>query len=183
MSPTSYQKAKLPQRANDPALHRASFNLKRGRRAVIRHSVLPPVSGDRYPRLMQAIHPLLPDVETAPLAIVDRYGSITDRPGRWLTRPTLTTTWYPRAVLLPGSRHELAEIVRVLHSAGLPFVPRGCRHGPSGGAVAHDMVIATTRTERHPSARSRGPYRTGRARSRDGTDFPGRPASRPALPA
>jgi len=100
---------------------------------------------------MQALHPLPPDVETALLAIVGSHGLITD-PVRLLAyeADALTTTrGTPRAVLLPGSRHELAEIVRVLHSAGLPFVPRGAGTGLSGGAVAHDTVIlATTRLNR-----------------------------------
>jgi glycolate oxidase subunit GlcD len=100
---------------------------------------------------MQALHPLPPDVERALLAVVGRHGLITD-PVRLLAyeADALTTMrGTPRAVLLPDSRQALIEAVRLLHSAGLPFVPRGAGTGLSGGAVAHDSVIlATTRLNR-----------------------------------
>ena len=100
---------------------------------------------------MQALHQLPPDVETALLASVGSRGLITD-PARLLAYESdaLTTVrGMPRAVLLPGSRQALVEVVRLLHSAGLPFVPRGAGTGLSGGAVAHDTVIvATTRLDR-----------------------------------
>ena len=97
---------------------------------------------------MQALHQLPPDVETALLAIVGSHGLITD-PVRLLAyeADALTTTrGTPRAVLLPASRQELVDIIDVLRSAGIPFVPRGAGTGLSGGCVAHDTVIlATTR--------------------------------------
>ena len=95
---------------------------------------------------MQALNPLPRDVESALLAIVGSNGLITD-PVRLLAyeADALTTTrGTPRAVLLPESHRELVEAVRVLHSAGLSFVPRGAGTGLSGGAVAHDTVILTT---------------------------------------
>lgn len=100
---------------------------------------------------MLASAPLPRDVETALLAIVGSPGLITD-PVRLLAyeADALTTSrGTPSAVLLPGSRQELSEVVKLLHSAGLPFVPRGAGTGLSGGAVAQDTVIlATTRLNR-----------------------------------
>ena len=99
---------------------------------------------------MLASHPLPPDVERALLAVVGSRGLITD-PARLLAYESdaLTTVrGMPRAVLLPGSRQALVEVVRLLHSAGLPFVPRGAGTGLSGGAVAHDTVIVATKTGR-----------------------------------
>ena len=95
---------------------------------------------------MHPLHPLPPDVEHALLAVVGSHGLITD-PGRLLAyeADALTTRrGTPRAVLLPDSRQALIEVVRLLHSAGLPFVPRGAGTGLSGGSVAHDTVILTT---------------------------------------
>lgn len=65
----------------------------------------------------------------------------------------------PRAVVLPGTREELIAVIRLLHTAGLPFVARGAGTGLSGGAVAApDAVLVTvTRLDRilaiHPGRR------------------------------
>jgi glycolate oxidase subunit GlcD len=78
--------------------------------------------------------------------IVGPHGLITD-PGRILPyeADALTTRkGTPLAVVLPDSRDALIEVVRVLHSAGLPFVPRGAGTGLSGGSVARDAVVVTT---------------------------------------
>jgi glycolate oxidase subunit GlcD len=42
----------------------------------------------------------------------------------------------PALAVLPGTAEEVREVVRVLHRAGVPFVPRGAGTGLSGGAVA-----------------------------------------------
>src|SRR5919198_2530231 len=56
----------------------------------------------------------------------------------------------PGAVVLPGTREEVREIVRLLHLVGVPFVARGAGTGLSGGAVAEgdEIVIALTRMNR-----------------------------------
>lgn len=56
----------------------------------------------------------------------------------------------PGAVATPGTRDELAAVLRVLHRHGTPFVARGAGTGLSGGAVAgHDAVlIVLTRLNR-----------------------------------
>ena len=50
----------------------------------------------------------------------------------------------PLAALLPGSRDEIREAVRLLHDANIPFVPRGSGTGISGGAVADGAVLLST---------------------------------------
>jgi glycolate oxidase subunit GlcD len=47
----------------------------------------------------------------------------------------------PRLVVLPGSREQVIEIVRVLHRHGVPWVARGAGTGLSGGALADDAVL------------------------------------------
>jgi len=79
-------------------------------------------------------------------AIVGPRGLITD-PGRILPyeADALTTRrGAPLAVVLPGSRDALIEVVRALYAAGLPIVPRGAGTGLSGGSVARDAVLVTT---------------------------------------
>ena len=79
-------------------------------------------------------------------AIVGPRGLITD-PGRILPyeADALTTRrGAPLAVVLPGFREALIEVVRALYAAGLPIVPRGAGTGLSGGSVARDAVLVTT---------------------------------------
>ncbi len=48
----------------------------------------------------------------------------------------------PALAVLPHTRHELIEVIRLLHLAGMPFVARGAGTGLSGGALAgHDAVL------------------------------------------
>ncbi|MGH7529803.1 MAG: FAD-binding oxidoreductase [Gemmatimonadales bacterium] len=56
----------------------------------------------------------------------------------------------PDLVVLPGTREELIQVVRVLHAAGVPFVPRGAGTGLSGGALAGGgaVLIVLTRLNR-----------------------------------
>lgn len=50
----------------------------------------------------------------------------------------------PAAALFPRDQEELAECLRALHDAELPFVPRGSGTGLSGGAVARNAVLVCT---------------------------------------
>ena len=56
----------------------------------------------------------------------------------------------PRAVVLPESRDEVVEIVRLCHEAGVPFMARGSGTSLSGGAVPIEdgIVIALNRLNR-----------------------------------
>ncbi len=48
----------------------------------------------------------------------------------------------PALAVIPASRHELIEVIRLLHVAAVPFVARGAGTGLSGGALAaHDAVL------------------------------------------
>ena len=47
----------------------------------------------------------------------------------------------PRLAVFPGSCDETVAVVRALHQAGVPFVPRGAGTGLSGGALADDIVL------------------------------------------
>ena len=47
----------------------------------------------------------------------------------------------PRLAVFPGSRDEAIDVVRLLASEGMPFVPRGAGTGLSGGALADDIVV------------------------------------------
>jgi len=51
----------------------------------------------------------------------------------------------PRAVVLPATTAEVAEVVSALHGEGIPVVPRGAGTGLSGGALAsEDSVVVST---------------------------------------
>ncbi|HEU5169036.1 MAG TPA: FAD-linked oxidase C-terminal domain-containing protein [Gemmatimonadales bacterium] len=56
----------------------------------------------------------------------------------------------PGVVVLPGSRREVVEVVRLLHLVGVPFVARGAGTGLSGGALADPdaVLLALTRLNR-----------------------------------
>ena len=56
----------------------------------------------------------------------------------------------PRLAVLPGSRAELVAILKLLHTAGIPFVARGAGTGLSGGALADGeaVLIVLTRLNR-----------------------------------
>jgi glycolate oxidase subunit GlcD len=56
----------------------------------------------------------------------------------------------PAAVVLPGTREELIDVVRVLAHHEVPFVPRGAGTGLSGGALADpdSINVALTRLNR-----------------------------------
>ncbi|HEY8418647.1 MAG TPA: FAD-linked oxidase C-terminal domain-containing protein, partial [Limnochordales bacterium] len=56
----------------------------------------------------------------------------------------------PAAVVLPGSGEEVARVVRVLHDAGVPFVPRGAGTSLSGTTVPApgSVVISLARMRR-----------------------------------
>lgn len=100
---------------------------------------------------MHADSRLPKDTRRALEAIVGSHGLIED-PGRLLAyeADALTTRkGTPLAVVLPESREALVAVVRVLHAADLPFVPRGAGTGLSGGSVARGaVVVATTRLRR-----------------------------------
>ena len=56
----------------------------------------------------------------------------------------------PQAVVLPGDRDEVVEVVRRLARAGVPLVPRGAGTGLSGGALASEggVIVGTARLDR-----------------------------------
>ena len=47
----------------------------------------------------------------------------------------------PRLAVFPGTRDEVIAVVRALHRARVPYVPRGAGTGLSGGALADDVVL------------------------------------------
>jgi glycolate oxidase subunit GlcD len=47
----------------------------------------------------------------------------------------------PRLAVFPGARDEAIDVVRLLASEDLPFVPRGAGTGLSGGALADDIIV------------------------------------------
>jgi glycolate oxidase subunit GlcD len=47
----------------------------------------------------------------------------------------------PRLAVFPGTRDEAVMVMRALHAAHVPFVPRGAGTGLSGGALADDVVL------------------------------------------
>lgn len=56
----------------------------------------------------------------------------------------------PALAVLPGTRQELREVIRLLHVAGVPFVARGAGTGLSGGALAgrDAVLVVLTRLNR-----------------------------------
>ena len=58
--------------------------------------------------------------------------------------PTHAST--ARLVVLPGTREELAGVVRLLHAHGVAFVARGAGTGLSGGAIAAGDAVLVTLT-------------------------------------
>ncbi|HSR15722.1 MAG TPA: FAD-binding protein, partial [Gemmatimonadales bacterium] len=56
----------------------------------------------------------------------------------------------PRLAVLPGSRQEVVDVVRLLHREGIPFVARGAGTGLSGGALADQdaVLLVLTRLNR-----------------------------------
>lgn len=50
----------------------------------------------------------------------------------------------PRAVVVPETTEEVVQIVKLLHHADIPFLPRGAGTGLSGGAIPlnHEVVIS-----------------------------------------
>ncbi len=56
----------------------------------------------------------------------------------------------PRAVVLPGDKTDVVQIVRICRAHGVPFVPRGAGTGLSGGALAltDGVVIECARMNR-----------------------------------
>ncbi|NOT07632.1 MAG: FAD-binding protein [Gemmatimonadales bacterium] len=56
----------------------------------------------------------------------------------------------PRLVVLPGSRDEVARVVRLLHQTETPWVARGAGTGLSGGALADpdSVLVVLTRVNR-----------------------------------
>lgn len=47
----------------------------------------------------------------------------------------------PSVVVLPGTREELVDVVRLLAREALPYVPRGAGTGLSGGALADGVIL------------------------------------------
>jgi glycolate oxidase subunit GlcD len=72
---------------------------------------------------------------------------ITD-PGALLVYESDGLTAYrfqPGAVVLPRTTDDVCDVMRALHTAGVPFVARGAGTGLSGGALAlHDAVVVST---------------------------------------
>jgi glycolate oxidase subunit GlcD len=56
----------------------------------------------------------------------------------------------PRAVVLPASTEEVAEVVAALHAEGIEVVPRGAGTGLSGGALATEngVIVGLARMNR-----------------------------------
>jgi len=52
----------------------------------------------------------------------------------------------PGIVVIPGSRSEVVEILRLLHLLQIPFVARGAGTGLSGGALAESDAVLLTLT-------------------------------------
>lgn len=53
---------------------------------------------------------------------------------------------FPGVVVLPGSREEVAAVLRLLHLLQVPFVARGAGTGLSGGALADPRTVLLTLT-------------------------------------
>lgn len=59
-------------------------------------------------------------------------------------------TGLPRAVVFPESTEEVAQVVRLLHTENIPFLPRGAGTGLSGGAMPlhREVLISLARMNR-----------------------------------
>jgi glycolate oxidase subunit GlcD len=84
--------------------------------------------------------------------IVGRDHVVTD-PNRLVVYESDGLTAYrvlPRAVVLPDSTEQVAEVVRLLHGEDIPVVPRGAGTGLSGGALPtpDGVVVGTARMNR-----------------------------------
>jgi glycolate oxidase len=57
------------------------------------------------------------------------------------------TKGLPRAVVFPSSTEHVSAVVKLLHSKGIPFIPRGAGTGLSGGAIAvgGEVIISLVR--------------------------------------
>jgi glycolate oxidase subunit GlcD len=76
-------------------------------------------------------------------AIVGEEGVIAE-PGRLLVYESDGLTAYrvtPRAMILPRGTAQVADVVRLLARADIPFVPRGAGTGLSGGALALEGAV------------------------------------------
>jgi glycolate oxidase subunit GlcD len=95
---------------------------------------------------------LAPDVLDALIGVLGQTAVITT-PGSLLVYESDGLTAYrfrPRAVLMPADTTQTAKCVRILASAGIPFVARGAGTGLSGGALAlgDAVVISMARMDR-----------------------------------
>lgn len=68
----------------------------------------------------------------------------------------------PRAVVLPASTQQVADVVRILHRERAPFIPRGAGTCLSGGAIAtgDEVIVGLSRMTRllevdYPNRRAR----------------------------
>ena len=59
---------------------------------------------------------------------------------------TPTKRTHPGAVVLPGSRDEVAAVIKLLHGHRIPVVARGAGTGLSGGAIAASDAVLLTLT-------------------------------------
>ncbi|HSJ15657.1 MAG TPA: FAD-linked oxidase C-terminal domain-containing protein [Longimicrobiales bacterium] len=84
--------------------------------------------------------------------VVGSDGLITD-PGALLVYEADALMAYrerPRAVVLPRTTAQVAAVLRLLHEARMPWVPRGAGTGLSGGALALSaaVLVSTARMDR-----------------------------------
>jgi len=78
------------------------------------------------------------------LAGVVGTGHVLERPAETLVYTADGLPGYrrqPTLVVMPGSRDEVVEVVRLLAQEHVPFVPRGAGTGLSGGALADGAVL------------------------------------------
>ncbi len=101
---------------------------------------------------MSTQHGLDPSLARELSAVVGADGLIVD-PAALLVYETDGLTAHrqqPLAVVLPRETKQVAAVVRTLHGAGVPFVPRGAGTGLSGGATALEgtVVLSLARMNR-----------------------------------
>jgi glycolate oxidase subunit GlcD len=85
----------------------------------------------------------MPDLEQTLVSIVGRTHTLV-RPAELLVYENDGLPGYhrqPRLAVFPGTRDETIAVVRALHEARAPFVPRGAGTGLSGGALADGVVL------------------------------------------